>query len=158
MTHMFDTEYLISTESGWLDLELIHRFLSEHSYWARGISRDVVARSIANSLCFGLYALSKDAPHPARRQVGFARVATDRATFAYLADVFVLPEHRGQGLSKRLMEAVLAHPDLQGLRRWMLATADAHELYRRYGFTALSEPDRFMQRHNPDVYGGAGTS
>jgi GNAT superfamily N-acetyltransferase len=152
MTHMFDTEYLISTESAWLDLELIHRFLSEHSYWARGIPRDVVARSIANSLCFGVYALGNDAPNPPRPQVGFARVATDRATFAYLADVFVLPEHRGHGLSKRLMEAVLAHPDLQGLRRWMLATADAHDLYRRYGFTALAKPDNFMQRHNPDVY------
>jgi len=152
MTHMFDTEYLISTESAWLDLELIHRFLSEHSYWARGIPRDVVARSIANSLCFGVYALGNDGPNPARPQVGFARVATDRATFAYLADVFVLPEHRGHGLSKRLMEAVLAHPDLQGLRRWMLATADAHDLYRRYGFTALAKPDNFMQRHNPDVY------
>jgi GNAT superfamily N-acetyltransferase len=158
MTQMFDTEYLISTESAWLDLELIHRFLSEHSYWARGIPRDVVARSIANSLCFGVYAFAKGAPNPARRQVGFARVATDRATFAYLADVFVLPEHRGHGLSKRLMEAVLAHPDLQGLRRWMLATADAHELYRRYGFTALSQPDRFMQRHDPDVYESAATS
>ena len=152
MTEMFDTEYLISTEASWLDLDLIHRFLSEHSYWARGIPRDVVARSIANSLCFGVYVLGKDVSNPARPQVGFARVATDRATFAYLADVFVLPEHRGHGLSKRLMEAVLAHPDLQGLRRWMLATADAHELYRRYGFTALSKPDNFMQRHNPDVY------
>lgn len=149
---MQNTEYFISTESAWLNLELIHRFLSEHSYWARGIPREVVARSIANSLCFGVYVLGKDAPDPARRQVGFARVATDRATFAYLADVFVLPEHRGRGLSKRLMEAVLAHPDLQGLRRWMLATADAHELYRQYGFTALARPDNFMQRHNPDVY------
>jgi GNAT superfamily N-acetyltransferase len=158
MTDMADTEYLISTESAWLDLALIHHFLSEHSYWARGIPRDVVARSIANSLCFGLYASGKGMQSPARRQVGFARVATDRATFAYLADVFVLPEHRGQGLSKRLMEAVLAHPDLQGLRRWMLATADAHELYRQYGFTALSQPDRFMQRHNPDVYRDGETS
>ena len=85
-------------------------------------------------------------------------MSTDRATFAYLADVFILPEHRGRGLSKRLMEAILAHPDLQGLRRWMLATADAHELYRRFGFAELSQPDRFMQRHDPDVYtiNGAG--
>jgi GNAT superfamily N-acetyltransferase len=158
MTDMVDTEYLISTESAWLDLALIHHFLSEQSYWARGIPRDVVARSIANSLCFGVYASGKGMQNPARRQVGFARVATDRATFAYLADVFVLPEHRGQGLSKRLMEAVLAHPDLQGLRRWMLATADAHELYRQYGFTALSQPDRFMQLHNPDVYRDGETS
>jgi GNAT superfamily N-acetyltransferase len=149
---MQNMDYLISSEPAWLDLELIHRFLSEHSYWARGIPRDVVSRSIANSLCFGVFALGKGVLNPPRLQVGFARVITDRATFAYLADVFVLPEHRGQGLSKRLMEAVLAHPDLQGLRRWMLATADAHELYRRYGFTALSQPDPLMQRHNPDVY------
>lgn len=147
-----DTEYLISTDSTKLDLPLIHQFLSEHSYWARGIPRDVVARSIANSLCFGVYALGYADPDSDWRQVGFARVATDRATFAYLADVFILPEHRGQGLSKRLMEAILAHPDLKGLRRWMLATADAHELYRRFGFTALSQPDHFMQRHDPDVY------
>src|ERR1700756_3168878 len=149
---MQNIDYLINSEPAWLDLELIHRFLSEHSYWARGIPQDVVARSIANSLCFGVYALGKGAPNSARRQVGFARVATDRATFAYLADVFVLPEHRGHGLSKRLMEAVLAHPDLQGLRRWMLATADAHEFYRRFGFAELSQIDRFMQRHDPDVY------
>jgi GNAT superfamily N-acetyltransferase len=149
---MVHTEYFISTESAWLDLELIHQFLSEHSYWAKGIPRDVVARSIANSLCFGVYAVLNAHPDSDHRQVGFARVTTDRATFAYLGDVFILPEHRGRGLSKRLMEAILAHPDLQGLRRWMLATADAHELYRRFGFAALSQPDRFMQRHNPDVY------
>jgi GNAT superfamily N-acetyltransferase len=145
-------EYLISADPTKLDLELIHKFLSEHSYWARGIPRDVVARSIANSLCFGAYALEDANPDSEWRQVGFARVSTDRATFAYLADVFVLTEHRGQGLSKRLMEAVLACPDLQGLRRWLLATADAHELYRRFGFTELSQPDRFMQRHDPNVY------
>ena len=151
-------EYLISEDPSKLDLDLIHKFLSEDSYWARGIPREVVARSIANSLCFGAYALGNANPDSDWRQVGFARVSTDRATFAYLADVFVLPEHRGKGLSKRLMEAVLAHPDLQGLRRWMLATADAHELYRRFGFAELSHPDRFMQRHDPDVYGTAGTS
>jgi GNAT superfamily N-acetyltransferase len=149
---MAETEYLISTEPAWLDLDLIHRFLSEHSYWAGGIPRDIVARSTANSLCFGVYAAGNRTPNPHRHQVGFARVTTDRATFAYLADVFILPEHRGRGLSKRLMEAVLAHPDLQGLRRWMLATADAHELYRKFGFTELSQPERFMQRHDPDVY------
>ena len=151
-------EYLISADPTKLDLDLIHKFLSEHSYWARGIPRDVVARSIANSLCFGVYALGNANPDSEWRQVGFARVATDRATFAYLADVFILPEHRGQGLSKRLMEAVLAHPHLQGLRRWMLATADAHELYRRFGFAELSQPDRFMHRHDPDVYSNGETS
>jgi len=149
---MADAEYLISTDPTKLDLDLIHKFLSEHSYWARGIPRDVVARAIANSLCFGVYASGSANPDPDWRQVGFARVTTDRATFAYLGDVFILTEHRGHGLSKRLMEAILAHPDLQGLRRWMLATADAHELYRRFGFAALSQPDRFMQRHDPDVY------
>jgi GNAT superfamily N-acetyltransferase len=155
---MPNMEYLISDDLTKLDLDVIHKFLSEHSYWARGIPREVVARSIANSLCFGVYALGNANPDSDWRQVGFARVTTDRATFAYLADVFVLPEHRGRGLSKRLMEAVLAHPDLQGLRRWMLATADAHELYRRFGFAELSQPDRFMQRHDPDVYtiNGAG--
>ena len=151
-------EYRISADPTKLDLDLIHKFLSEHSYWARGIPRDVVARSIANSLCFGVYALGNANPDSEWRQVGFARVATDRATFAYLADVFILPEHRGQGLSKRLMEAVLAHPHLQGLRRWMLATADAHELYRRFGFAELSQPDRFMHRHDPDVYSNGETS
>ena len=149
---MATKEYLVSADPIKLDLDLIHKFLSEHSYWARGIPREVVARSMANSLCFGVYAVVNTTPNPDWRQVGFARVTTDRATFAYLADVFILPEHRGEGLSKRLMEAVLAHPDLQGLRRWMLATADAHELYRKFGFAALSQPDSFMQRHNPDVY------
>jgi len=149
---MSSSEYLISTDPTKLDLDLIHKFLSEYSYWARGIPRDVLARSIANSLCFGVYAVGNTMLNADWRQVGFARVTTDRATFAYLADVFILPEHRGRGLSKRLMEAVLAHPDLQGLRRWMLATADAHELYRQYGFTGLSQPDNFMQRHDPDVY------
>jgi GNAT superfamily N-acetyltransferase len=144
-------EYLISTNPAWFDLDVIHHFLSEHSYWARGIPRDVVARSIANSLCFAVYT-SAAAPDPDRRQVGFARVTTDRATFAYLADLFILPQHRGRGLSKRLMEEILAHPDLQGLRRWMLATADAHELYRKFGFAPLAHPERFMQRHNPAVY------
>jgi len=155
---MPDAEYRISTDPTKLDLRLIHKFLSEHTYWARGIPRDVVARSIANSLCFGVYALGSVNPDPDWRQVGFARVTTDRATFAYLGDVFILPEHRGQGLSKRLMEAVLAHPHLQGLRRWMLATADAHELYRRFGFAELSQPDRFMHRHDPDVYSNGETS
>jgi GNAT superfamily N-acetyltransferase len=155
---MSDIEYLISTDPEWFDLDVIHTFLSEHSYWARGIPRDVVARSIRNSLGFGVYVVENVPSNPGRRQVGFARVTTDRATFAYLGDVFILPEHRGRGLSKRLMEAILAHPDLQGLRRWMLATADAHELYTKFGFGLLSHPERFMQRHDPDVYGSAGRS
>jgi GNAT superfamily N-acetyltransferase len=149
---MSDIEYLISTNPEWLDLDVIHTFLSAHSYWASGIPRDVVARSISHSLCFGVYAVENCRSNPDRRQVGFARVTTDRATFAYLGDVFILPEHRGRGLSKRLMEAILAHSDLQGLRRWMLATADAHELYSKFGFGGLSRPEQFMQRHDPDVY------
>ena len=149
---MSNIDYLISTNPAWLDLDVIHAFLSEHSYWARGIPRDVLTRSIANSICFGVYSMEDTSSNSNRHQIGFARVTTDRATFAYLGDVFILPEHRGRGLSKRLMEAVLAHPDLQGLRRWMLATADAHELYRKFGFGLLSQPERFMQRHDPDVY------
>jgi len=139
-------EFEITTNARRFDLDTIHRFLSEESYWARGIPRDVVVRSIQNSLCFAILERSSQA------QVGFARVTTDRATFAYLADVFVLPAHRGRGLSKWLMRVILAHGDLQGLRRWMLGTRDAHSLYAGFGFTPLPQPDRFMQLHQPDVY------
>ena len=138
--------YEISDDTARLDLDVVHRYLSEESYWAQRIPRELVARAVAHSLCFGVYAEGA--------QVGFARVVSDRATFAYLANVFVLPEHRGQGLSKRLMAAVIAHPELQGLRRWMLATADAHDLYRQHGFTALARPERFMERREPIAYGG----
>ena len=138
--------YEISDDPGRLDLDGIHRYLSEDSYWAQKIPREVVARSVAHSLCFGVYADTE--------QVGFARVVSDRATFAFLADVFILPEHRGRGLSKRLMAAITAHPDLQGLRRWMLATADAHGLYRQYGFAALAKPERFMERRGHVASGG----
>ena len=119
-------DYTISSEPGRLDLDVIHNYLTR-SYWAEGVPREIVARSIANSICFGIY-------HGAD-QVGFARVITDRATFAYIADVFVLENHRGQGLSKRLMEVILAHPELQRLRRWLLATRDAQGLYAKFGFT-----------------------
>ena len=125
------------------DLDVIHGFLSQ-SYWAKGIPRETVARSLKGSLCFALL-------HNGT-QIGFARVISDGATIAYLGDVFVLPEFRGQGLSKWLMDCVTAHPDLQGLRRWILATSDAHGLYAQYGFTALKRPDIFMERHNPNVY------
>ena len=134
----------ISDQPGRLDLDMVHRYLSEESYWAEGISRELVRRSMAHSLCFGVYA--RTAGGGETRQVGFARVVSDRATFAYLADVFILPAHRGRGLSKQLVAAVSAHPELQGLRRWMLATADAHGLYRQHGFTPLAEPERFMER------------
>jgi len=143
-------EYVISTDPAWLDIDVIHRFLSEESYWARGVPREIIVRSLPHSICFGAYATENGAQP--RCQIGFARIVTDRATFAYLADVFVLPDHRRKGLSKRLMEAVLAHPDLQNLRRWILATADAHGLYRQFGFTSLSKPERIMERLDPDVY------
>jgi GNAT superfamily N-acetyltransferase len=136
--------YLISTDASMLDLEVVHGYLSR-SYWAAGVPEDVVRRSIENSLCFGVYR--------GEEQAGFARVVTDRATFAYLADVFVLDEHRGQGIGKWLLEVILSHPDLQGLRRWMLATRDAHDLYRRYAFTELARPGIFMERKDAS-YGG----
>jgi GNAT superfamily N-acetyltransferase len=126
-----------------LDIGVIHAFLTQ-SYWSPGIPRAVVERAIANSLCFAVFHENS--------QVGFARVVTDKATFAYLADVFVLPEHRGKGLSKRLVEQVLQHPDLQGLRRMMLGTLDAHGLYAKYGFTPLAAPERVMEIHKPNVY------
>ena len=137
--------FLVTTDPAHLDIELIHSFLS-NSYWATGIPREVVERSIANSLCFGVYEADK--------QVGFARVITDSATFAYLADVFIIESHRGRGLSKFLMECIVKHPELRGLRRWTLATRDAHALYARFGFTPLAKPDRFMELHNPEVYKG----
>jgi GNAT superfamily N-acetyltransferase len=133
-------EYTISTDRARLDLDLIHRFLSEDAYWSPGVARDVVERSIRNSLCFGLYSTNG--------QVGFARVVTDRAAFAYLADVFVLPDHRGHGLGKWMIETVLAHPELQNLRRFFLGTADAHSLYERYGFRPV-DPQRMMERPGP---------
>jgi len=134
----------ISTDRSRLDRGAIHEFLLG-SYWARGIPRELVDRAIDNSLCFGLY--------DADRLVGFARVITDFATFAYLSDVFVLESHRGHGLGTWFMESVLSHPDLQNLRRWMLATADAHGLYRRVGFTALSKPERIMEKLLANAYG-----
>ena len=136
--------YSISTDQRRLDAALVHRFLSCHSYWARGIPAEVMQRAIRNSLCFGLY--QRDL------QIGFARVVTDGATFGYLADVFIVPGHRGKGLGKRLIAAVMAHPDLQGLRRFMLATRDAHGLYRQFGFTEPKNSQVLMERHDPDIY------
>jgi len=133
-------EYLISTDRSRLNLGVIHDFLSA-TYWAAGVPEDVVKRSVENSLVFGVYR--------GKGQVGFARVVTDYATFAYLADVFVLEAHRGRGLGKWLIEVVLSHPDLRGLRRWLLATGDAHELYRKYGFAELARAEIFMEIHSP---------
>jgi N-acetylglutamate synthase-like GNAT family acetyltransferase len=133
----------ITTDASRFDVAMIHRFLSR-SYWSPGIPRALVERAIANSLCFGV--LLDGA------QVGFARVVTDRATFAYLADVFVLEEHRGKGLARKLLEAILAHPDLQGLRRTMLITRDAHGLYERCGFAIAKAPERIMEITRPNAY------
>ena len=134
----------VDTDRARLDRDLIHRWLAGESYWAKDIPREVLDRALENSLCFGAYLDGE--------QLGFARLVTDRATFAYLADVFILEAHRGQGHSKTLMDAVMAHPDVQGLRRMMLVTRDAHGLYAQYGFTPLAAPDRVMERHRPDVY------
>ena len=128
--------YDISTDPSRLQLEAIHAYLTR-SYWSPGIPIELVARAIANSMCFGLYRGDE--------QVGFARVVTDKSSFAYLADVYVLEAHRGQGLSKRLVETIQAHPDLQGLRRFMLATRDAHGLYAQFGFRPLGVPERLME-------------
>lgn len=136
--------FTISTDPGRLDRPLVHEFLAA-SYWAKGIPRETVDRSIEGALCFGLY--ERD------RQVGFARVITDRATFAYLADVFVLESHRGRGLAAWLMETILSDPRLHGLRRWMLLTRDAHPLYRKVGFTELAHPERVMEKVDSGVYG-----
>ena len=137
-------EYTIATDSARVDIDVVHRYLSEESYWAQDIPREVVARSIAHSLCFSVL-------HD-KNQIGFARVTSDRATVAYLGDVFILPSHRGKGLSKRLMECISSHPALQGLRRWMLATSDAHGLYAQFGFTPIKAPERWMEKHDPQVY------
>lgn len=135
--------YDISTDPSRLQLAAIHAYLTR-SYWSPGVPEDVVARAIANSLCFGIYL--GDA------QVGFARVVTDKASFAYLADVYVLEEHRRQGLSKRLVDAIQAHPDLQGLRRFMLATKDAHGLYAQFGFKPVAAPERLMEIRTPPAW------
>ena len=135
--------YEISTDTARLDIDAIHAFLTQ-SYWSPGIPRATVARAIANSLCFGVFWQDQ--------QVGFARMVTDKTTFAYLCDVYVLEAHRGRGVSKQLMDYVMKHPDLQGLRRMMLATRDAHGLYTQFGFTPLGAPDRIMEIVRPNIY------
>jgi GNAT superfamily N-acetyltransferase len=135
--------FLISTDPAKIDLDAVHAYLVR-SYWAEGIPREVVERSIKGSLCFGVYDGTK--------QIGFARVITDRATYAYIGDVYILEEYRGKGLSKWLMSCIKAHPDLQGLRRWALATRDAHGLYKQFGFTELKAPERWMEIANPGIY------
>jgi GNAT superfamily N-acetyltransferase len=131
-------EYTISTDNDRLDVPLIHEYLSNSSYWAKGRKLETVQRSLNNSLNFGVYRGDS--------QIGFARLVTDYATFAWLADVFILDDYRGQGLSKWLLEVIVSHPQLQGLRRWLLATKDAHDLYRRFGFVELEDARRWMEK------------
>lgn len=141
-------EFTVSTEPAKIDHAVVAGFLAG-SYWAQNIPAETVSRSIAGSLCFALL--------QGARQIGFARVITDRATIAYLGDVFVLPEYRGRGLGRWLMQCVMSHPELQGLRRWILITRDAHALYAQMGFKPLARPEGYMELHDPDVYRGAGT-
>ena len=127
-----------------MDIEIIHKYLSEESYWAKGISKEIVEKSVANSFCFGVFYHD--------RQIGFAKVITDFTTIAYLGDVFILDKFRGLGLSKLLMETIMHHPELQGLRRWILLTADAHELYRKFGWSNINDPSRWMEDHTKNPY------
>ena len=140
---------LVSTNPAKLDVNAIHAFLTR-AYWCEGIPHEIVERAVRNSLCFGVF--------DGAAQVGLARVVTDYATFAYLCDVYVLESHRGQGLGKWLIECVMAHPQLQGLRRFSLATRDAHELYAQFGFQPLAKPEAHMERHKPDIYKVAAAS
>lgn len=142
--HLQKDTYTISTDKDLLNIEYIHAYLSKQSYWAMGIPLEIVRKSIQGSLCFGIFNNSN--------QIGFARVITDTATFAYLADVFIDEKYRGQGLSKWLMETIMTHQDLQGLRRFMLATLDAHTLYEQYGFVLITYPERWMHIHYPNRY------
>ena len=137
-------EFTISTDRERLQIEAIYKFLSEESYWAKERTKEETERAIKNSLPFGVY--------KGENQIGFARVVTDYATFAYLGDVYILEEFRGLGLSKWLMETIVGHPDLQGFRRWVLATKDAHTLYEKYGFTPLKHPARWMEKAAPNAY------
>ena len=138
MSQVRKSSFYVSTDKSKLDVGLIHRFLSSESYWAKGRSLEVVSRSIDNSLCFGVF--QNDA------QIGFARVVSDYAVFAWILDVFIVHSFRKQGVGKLLMEAIMSHPDLQGLQRWGLATEDAHGLYEQYGFSTLKKPGTFMEK------------
>lgn len=139
-----ENSYIVSTEKTRINIPLVHAYLANESYWAKNIPYETVEKAISNSLCFGVY--------QGDEQVGFARVITDKATVAYLGDVFILPAHRGRELSKKLMEAIMGHPELQSLRRWILLTSDAHELYKKYGWKEIAEPAKWMEWHNKNVY------
>jgi GNAT superfamily N-acetyltransferase len=143
MNEELASNFSISTDKSQLDLEMIHDFLKT-SYWAKDVPKSIVEKSIANSLCFGVY--------QKKQQIGFARVISDYATFAYLADVFILESYRGQGLGKWLIQSILAHSELQNLRKFLLGTWDAHELYRQFGFNSLNRPERYMEIVNLKVY------
>jgi GNAT superfamily N-acetyltransferase len=136
--------FLISTDKAIINIDVVHNYLSNESYWAKNISINVVKKSIENSLCFSVYKVS-EINNAIEEQIGFARVVTDCATFGYLADVFIAEPYRGKGLSKWLIQAILAHPELQGFRRWMLATKDAHSLYAQFGFKPIDNPERYMR-------------
>lgn len=137
-------EFVISTDRNRLQIDTIHKYLSEESYWAKERTREQTETAIKNSLPFGVY--------KGEKQIGFARVVTDYATFAYLGDVFILEEFRGRGLSKWLMDVIINHPELQGFRRWILATRDAHTLYEKFGFAELRFPSRWMEKTAPNAY------
>lgn len=137
-------DFFISTEKSKLDIDSIHEFLSTKAYWCLNIPKTTVEKAVAHSLCFGVYHNEK--------QIGFARVISDYATIAYLGDVYILEEYRGQGLSKWLVESIMTHPELQGLRRWILLTGDAHELYRQFGWTNIADPSKWMEVHIRNVY------
>lgn len=141
---IYKGEFCISTDKAKLDLDSIHEFLSTKAYWCLNIPKDKVQISIQNSLCFGVYQNEK--------QIGFARIISDLSTIAYLGDVYILEEYRGKGLSKWLMQTIMSYPDLQGLRRWILLTGDAHGLYRQFGWTDIADPAKWMELHNKDVY------
>lgn len=141
---IFKSNFCISTDKARLDVEAIHEFLSTKAYWCLNIPKGKVQTAIDNSLCFGVY--------EREQQIGFARVITDYSAIAYLGDVYILEAYRGHGLSKWLIETIMAHPDLQGLRRWILLTKDAHGLYRQFGWTDIADPSKWMEVHNKNVY------
>jgi len=159
-------DYTLSTDKTKLDIPFIHSFLSKEAYWSLNIPLDTVERAIDGSICFGIYHAPQSTPGQppqstsgqtnqstsGQTQVGFARIITDYATIAYLGDVFVIPSHRGRGLSKWMIQQVMTHPNLQGLRRWVLLTADAHELYRKFGWVSIPHPEKYMELHDPNVY------
>jgi len=142
---IYKDNFCISTDKSKLDIDTIHQFLSTKAYWCINIPKDTVQTSIQHSLCFGVYQDHK--------QIGFARIISDFSTIAYLSDVFILDEYRGQGLSKWLIKNIMIHPGLQGLRRWILLTGDAHGLYRQFGWTEIADPNRWMEIHDRNIYG-----